>query len=51
MLRRASLRTWLGRLGYNHFPREAQVTIPKDHAFSRRQLEHHVATATPMERL
>ena len=49
MLRRASLRTWLGRLGYNHFPRDAQVTIPKDHAFSRRQLQHHIATARPME--
>src|SRR4051812_35105193 len=49
MLRRASLRTWLGRLGYNHFPREAEVTIPKDHAFSRRQLQHHVAAARPME--
>ena len=49
MLRRASLRTWLGRLGYNHFPREAEVTIPKDHAFSRRQLQHHIANARPME--
>ena len=51
MLRRAALRTWLGRLGYNHFPREAQVTIPKDHAFSRRQLQHHIAAARPMEPL
>ena len=42
MLRRAALRTWLGRLGYNHFPREASMTIAKDHAFSRRLLEHHV---------
>ena len=49
MLRRASLRTWLGRLGYNHFPREAKVTIPKDHAFSRRQLQHHIASARAME--
>jgi homoserine kinase type II len=49
MLRRAALRTWLGRLGYNHFPREAQVTIPKDHAFSRRQLLHHIAHAQPLE--
>jgi homoserine kinase type II len=45
MLRRAALRTWLGRLGYNHFPRESQMTIPKDHAFSRRLLEHHIAHA------
>ena len=49
MLRRAALRTWLGRLGYNHFPRDSQMTIPKDHAFSRRLLEHHVATARPLE--
>lgn len=45
MLRRAALRTWLGRLGYNHFPRESAMTIPKDHAFSRRLLEHHIAQA------
>lgn len=48
MLRRAALRTWLGRLGYNHFPRESHMTIPKDHAFSRRLLEHHVARARPL---
>jgi homoserine kinase type II len=45
MLRRAALRTWLGRLGYNHFPRESEMTIPKDHAFSRRLLEHHIEHA------
>ncbi len=45
MLRRAALRTWLGRLGYSHFPRDSHMTIPKDHAFSRRLLEHHVAHA------
>ncbi|HYC38726.1 MAG TPA: homoserine kinase [Usitatibacter sp.] len=45
MLRRAALRTWLGRLGYNHFPRESHMTIEKDHGFSRRLLEHHVAHA------
>jgi homoserine kinase type II len=45
MLRRAALRTWLGRLGYNHFPRESAITIPKDHDFSRRLLEHHIAHA------
>lgn len=43
MLRRAALRTWLGRLGYNHFPRDAHMTIDKDHQFSRRLLEHHIA--------
>ncbi|HXZ48285.1 MAG TPA: homoserine kinase [Usitatibacter sp.] len=45
MLRRAALRTWLGRLGYNHFPRASEMTIPKDHGFSRRLLEHHLAHA------
>ena len=45
MLRRAALRTWLGRLGYNHFPRDSHMTIPKDHGFSRRLLEHHIANA------
>jgi homoserine kinase type II len=48
MLRRAALRTWLGRLGYNHFPRESHMTIPKDHAFSRRLLERHIAHARPL---
>lgn len=48
MLRRAALRTWLGRLDYNHFPREAQMTILKDHAFSQLLLEHHIAHAGPM---
>jgi homoserine kinase type II len=48
MLRRAALRTWLGRLGYNHFPLESHMTIEKDHAFSRRLLEHHVAHARPL---
>ena len=48
MLRRAALRTWLGRLGYNHFPRASEMTIPKDHAFSRRLLEHYVANARPL---
>jgi homoserine kinase type II len=45
MLRRAALRTWLGRLGYNFFPRESHMTIPKDHEFSRRLLEHHISHA------
>jgi homoserine kinase type II len=51
LLRRAALRTWLGRLGYNHFPRPSQMTIPKDAAFSRRLLEHHVAEARALARL
>jgi len=45
MLRRAALRTWLGRLGYTHFPRASRMTIPKDHEFSRRLLENHIAHA------
>jgi homoserine kinase type II len=49
MLRRAALRTWLGRLGYNHFPLDSHMTIEKDHGFSRRLLEHHVAHARPLD--
>jgi homoserine kinase type II len=49
MLRRAALRTWLGRLGYNHFPRDAHMTIPKDHDFSRRLLQHHVEHARELD--
>jgi homoserine kinase type II len=48
MLRRAALRTWLGRLDYNHYPRDAQMTILKDHAYSRLLLEHHIGHARPM---
>jgi homoserine kinase type II len=49
MLRRAALRTWLGRLEYNHFPVASEMTIPKDHGFSRRLLEHHVAHARALD--
>ncbi|MGE0356314.1 MAG: homoserine kinase [Burkholderiales bacterium] len=49
MLRRAALRTWLGRLEYNHFPQAAEITIPKDHAWSRRLLEHHIVHARALE--
>jgi len=49
MLRRAALRTWLGRLGYNYFPRDSHMTIPKDHQFSRRLLENHVSRARALE--
>jgi homoserine kinase type II len=49
MLRRAALRTWLGRLDYNHFPKASEITIPKDHDFSRRLLEHHIAHASPLD--
>ena len=49
MLRRAALRTWLGRLEYNHFPKASEMTIPKDHAFYRRLLEHHIVHARALE--
>ncbi len=49
MLRRAALRTWLGRLEYNRFPRASEMTIPKDHEFSRRLLVHHIAHARALE--
>jgi homoserine kinase type II len=49
MLRRAALRTWLGRLEYNHFPKASEMTIPKDHAYSRRLLEHHIVHARALE--
>jgi homoserine kinase type II len=49
MLRRAALRTWLGRLEYNHFPKASEMTIPKDHAFSRRLLENHIVHARALE--
>jgi hypothetical protein len=49
MLRRAALRTWLGRIGYNHFPKDSHMTIPKDHEFSRRLLEHHIGHARASE--
>lgn len=42
MLRAAALRTWLGRLGYHHFPRDSELTHPKDHPFSERLLRHHI---------
>ncbi len=43
MLRAAALRTWLGRLGYHHFPRNSELTHPKDHAFTERLLAFHVS--------
>jgi homoserine kinase type II len=49
MLRRAALRTWLGRLEYNHFPKAAEMTIPKDHGYSRRLLEHHIVHARALD--
>jgi homoserine kinase type II len=48
MLRRAALRTWLGRLGYVHFPQEGELTHSKDHGFSERLLRHHIEHARPI---
>ncbi len=45
LLRAAVLRTWLGRLGYHHVPRDSELTHPKDHPFSERLLRHHVEFA------
>ena len=45
MLRAAAMRTWLGRLGYHHFPRNSELTHPKDHPFSERLLRHHIGFA------
>ena len=42
---RAALRTWLGRLGYHHFPRDSELTHPKDHPFTERLLGYHIAEA------
>ena len=41
LLRAAALRTWLGRLGYHHFPQNSELTHPKDHPFSARLLRFH----------
>ncbi len=43
LLRRAALRSYLGRLGYNYFPRDAVETTPKDHHFSEKLLRNHIA--------
>ncbi|MBP8120566.1 MAG: homoserine kinase [Burkholderiales bacterium] len=45
MLRAAVMRTWLGRLGYHHFPRDSELTHPKDHPYSERLLRHHIEHA------
>lgn len=49
MLRRAALRTWLGRLGYRHFPQNGELTHSKDHGFSERLLRHHIQHAKPLQ--
>ncbi len=42
MLRAAALRTWLGRLGYNHFPMEGEMTHTKDAALYQRMLQNQI---------
>jgi homoserine kinase type II len=42
ILRAAAMRSWLGRLGYFYFPRDSELTHPKDHPFSERLLNYHV---------
>ena len=43
VLRAAAMRSWLGRLGYHYFPRDSELTHPKDHPFSERLLNAHIA--------
>ena len=43
MLRAAALRSWLGRLGYHYYPRQSSLTHTKDHPFSMRLLQFHIA--------
>ena len=47
VLRAAAMRSWLGRLGYHYFPRDSELTHPKDHPFSERLLAYHVTHETP----
>src|ERR1700674_1415957 len=43
-LRAAAFRTWLGRLGYAHFPQSGEMTHTKDHTHIRRILQRHIQT-------
>jgi homoserine kinase type II len=51
MLRAAALRIWLGRLGYNHFPMEGEMTHTKDAGLYQRLLQHHIATPSKLAAL
>ncbi|MEI6273334.1 MAG: phosphotransferase, partial [Phycisphaerae bacterium] len=42
LLRAAALRTWLGRLGYNHFPLQGEMTFTKDAGLYQRLLQQHI---------
>lgn len=43
LLRAAALRTWMSRLGYNHFPLQGEMTITKDAGLYQRLLLQHMA--------
>lgn len=43
MLRAAALRIWLGRLGYNHFPMQGEMTHTKDAGLYQGLLQQHIA--------
>lgn len=51
MLRAAAYRTWLGRLGYVHFPQPGEMTHTKDHTHFRRILEQHIADSEALKSL
>jgi homoserine kinase type II len=42
MLRAAAFRSWLGRLGYNHFPMAGEITHTKDAGLYQRLLQQHI---------
>ena len=42
LLRAAALRTWLGRLGYNYFPLQGEMTFTKDAGLYQRLLQQHI---------
>ena len=42
LLRAAALGTWLGRLGYNHFPLQGEMTFTKDAGLYQRLLQQHI---------
>jgi homoserine kinase type II len=50
-LRAAAYRTWLGRLGYVHFPQPGEMTHTKDHALIRRILQRHIQNGDRLKSL
>ena len=51
LLRAAALRTWLGRLGYNHFPLQGEMTFTKDAGLYQRLLQQHIAAPVHIDQL